>query len=230
MLSVVAALLISFSVLAPSRLASEEISVKDTRVETETEDLDEERQRLIEAKKEALEQREAALKELREKKQSALRDMKQSREDFEEKLSEIKDERKQKVAENLADRFDSINDKWVTHWNNVLDRLSEILAKVNTRADTLALEGKDVSAVKTAVGAAETAISAAEEAITKQAGETYEFEIDTEENLGQNVKLAIGGFHEDLRSVQTLIKDARDAVGKALRALKTVAESEEDED
>jgi chromosome segregation ATPase len=230
MLSVVASLLISFNVLAPSHLASDDISTTDARLETETEDQEEERERLIEAKREALEKREAALEELRERKQAVLREMEQNRDEFREKLAEIKDDRKQKVAENLADRFSSINDKWVTHWNSVLDRLSEILAKVDARADTLASEGKDVSAVKTAISAAETAISGAEEAINEQAGKIYEFEIDTEENLGQNVKAAIAEFHEDLRSVQTLIKDAREAVGGAIRALKNVVGSEQDED
>ncbi len=178
-----------------------------------------ERDRVQEAKEEALKNREEAMEKLREHKEEALENAETRREEFRLKLQEIRDERKQKILENLVERFENVNTGWTNHWNNVLTRLTEILSKVTTRADTLEGAGKDVSSVRTAVAAATAAIDAAQTAIDEQAGNSYTIEIDTEANLGQMTNEAIGVLHEDLRKVGGLIEEARTLVLAAIRAL-----------
>ena len=159
-----------------------------------------------------------AIEEFRANRQQALDEIRQNREELREKLSEIRDERKQKIIENLAERIVNVNNKWVEHWNNVLERLSGILAKIEVR-----LPDTDTSA-------AEAAIASAQEAVNTQAGKTYDIAITDEETLGENVSEVLREFHGDLREVHALVKTAREEVVKALRNLKASESEEEDEE
>lgn len=201
MFSVVASVLILTSVFSPhiaDRSATDETDVNIT----------DSIRRFKDAREEAEEMREDAREELMARRQEAKDAMEARRLEFQEKVAQIRDERKQKVVGNLAERFSSINEKWTTHWNNVLTRLTEILAKIEARNDTL--DTSDATA----------AIAEAQDAVNTQAGMVYEFEIDDEENLGQNVKSAIEAFHADLRETQAVVKAARDAVHQVFRQLK----------
>ena len=207
-----------------------EDEVLDDRVSTEPvpltlrlEQQNEMKKRLREAQEEARKKREEIVNEFRERRQEALAELEKKREEFQLKLQEIKDERKQKIVENIDERLSSLNEKWVSHWNRVLSRLTEILAKITSRADALAAEGVDVSSVRSAVTVAEAAISAAQEAVNNQVGNTYVVDITSEENLGQDVKSVISDFHANIKSVWDKVKSARLAVGDALKVLKEVA-------
>jgi len=211
-----------------------EDEVLDDRVSTEPvpltlrlEQQNEMKKRLREAQEEARKKREEIVNEFRERRQEALAELEKKREEFQLKLQEIKDERKQKIVENIDERLSSLNEKWVSHWNRVLSRLTEILAKITSRADALAAEGVDVSSVRSAVTVAEAAISAAQEAVNNQVGNTYVVDITSEENLGQDVKSVISDFHANIKSVWDKVKSARLAVGDALKVLKEVASNDE---
>jgi len=211
-----------------------EDEVLDDRVSTEPvpltlrlEQQNEMKKRLREAQEEARKKREEIVNEFRERRQEALAELEKKREEFQLKLQEIKDERKQKIVENIDERLSSLNEKWVSHWNRVLSRLTEILAKITSRADALAAEGVDVSSVRSAVTVAEAAISAAQEAVNNQVSNTYVVDITSEENLGQDVKSVISDFHANIKSVWDKVKSARLAVGDALKVLKEVASNDE---
>ena len=185
------------------------------------------KKRLREAQEEARKKREEVVNEFREKRQEALTELEKKREEFQLKLQEIKDERKQKIVENIDERLASLNEKWISHWNRVLSRLTEILAKITSRANALEAEGVDVSSVRSAVTVAEAAISAAQEAVNNQVSNTYVVDITSEENLGQDVKSVISDFHANIKSVWDKVKSARLAVGDALKVLKEVASNDE---
>lgn len=148
------------------------------------------------------------------RKQEIADTIKTRREEFKQKLEGIRDERKQKILENLDTRITNVNAKWTERWNNVLKRLSEILAKIDARSDD--------SAVDIAVNEAEVVIARAQNAVSEQAGKTYDIEISQEETLGENAREALSEFYTDLRGVHAVVSEAREAVGKAVRALKGV--------
>ncbi|EKD62741.1 MAG: hypothetical protein ACD_52C00076G0006 [uncultured bacterium] len=181
------------------------------------------RQRVQEAQKAARAKREQALTEFREKRQEAIGELQENKEEFRLRLQEIKDEQKRKIIENIDLRLTSINDKWINHWNRVLSRLTEILAKIGSKASVLSEDGKDIASVSSAIASAETAIASAQEAVNGQAGQLYVINLADEKNLGRNVASTINDFHTDIKSVLEKIKDARVAVGDALKALKGVA-------
>jgi len=143
------------------------------------------------------------------------------RQEFRDKLAEIRDGRKQKILENLDTRIVSVNTKWVNNWNNVLTRLSGILAKIELRSDDAGVQAQ--------VDEAKVAIELAQNAVNEQAGKTYVFEIGEEETLGDNASETLSVFHADLRKVHALVKEARSETVDALRLLKGLSEGKERE-
>lgn len=129
------------------------------------------------------------------------------REEFRQRVANIKDEKKQQILINIDERFLNVNEKWTTHWNAVLDRLTEILAKIETKypsADT---------------AAAKAAIESARAEVTLQAEKTYEMDLTDEENVRVEVKAQLALFKQDLRAVETEVKAAREEVVKVYRNL-----------
>ena len=104
----------------------------------------------------------------------------------------------------------------------VLERLREILAKIESRTDRAESNGKNVASVRTAIVAAETAIDAAEEAVNTQAGKIYELTVDDETTARSDVGETMTGLQEDLKDVWQEVQDARAAVFAALRALVSI--------
>lgn len=145
----------------------------------------------------------------------ARRTLEQKREEFSERLHLVRDEKKQESLVRINDNLSKINEKWVAHWNRVLVRLSEILVKIEARADA-------AGADKTAINSAKTAIGRAQDAVNTQAGKTYVIEIVDEASLGETVSSAIAGLRNDMSVVKAAVMDARDAVANALRVLKGV--------
>lgn len=169
---------------------------------------------------EARERRKEKLEAAKKAREEALENAKERREEFKKHLEELKDERKQKIVEHLDERLASLNQKWVNHFNRILTRLTEILAKIQGRTDELAGNGADVTEVNTAISAANSAIDTAQAAVDGQAGKTYVIEITDEESLGENVSEVIHQFREDIAGVREVVRDAREAVRSAYKALK----------
>ena len=128
-----------------------------------------------------------------------------SREEFQERVKTIKSERKQKVLVNLDQRFTSVNEKWIEHWGNILDRLESILDKVGDKADTTDARSK---------------IAEAREVIINHKDENYIITITDENNLGQDVQSLISQFKEDLSEIRSSVKSARDSVHSVLVSMR----------
>jgi len=186
-----------------------------------------------ETRRNALEEARRANKEslqrIREERKRSLELAKTEREQFKERLQELRDEKKREVVERIDQNIGKHNEKWIEHWNKVLSRLTEILAKIKTRTDKAAGEGKDVTAVNSATAAADAAIAAAQSAIDAQAGKTYVIEITDEEHLGENVSEVVRGFKTDVKAVVEKVQAAKKAVQNAFKALKVIIKPEEEE-
>jgi DNA repair exonuclease SbcCD ATPase subunit len=167
-------------------------------------------------------QRREAIEEAREARREAWEETQEAREEFRNRLQEIKDARKRIIVERISNLISKINDKWISRWNGTLTRLSEILAKIESRADKLAEEGKDVDDVYAAISEAEEAIATAQDAVNEQAGKTYIIEITDEETLGESVSSTIGEFHSDLQAVMEEVREAASAVRRAFGLLKEI--------
>src|SRR3989344_714317 len=123
-------------------------------------------------KAEILEEREATRERIEAKIEEAKLKFDQRREDLKEKLEEMKDQRKTKIAENILDRIENVNEKWVNHWTRVLDRLEEILAKLETRV--VDYDGdKDTSDLIALIDEAQSEVDTARLKVNQQASKTY---------------------------------------------------------
>lgn len=170
--------------------------------------------------KQIIEAKRGEFKQKVEAKRAELKDKIQAkREELKERLVKIKDERKKQVVEKVDARLDEINKNRLDHFSAVLEKLEKILANIGNRAGKAEANGKDVSAVKTAITDATNAIAAARLAIQTQAGKTYKIEINTEDKLRVDVGNARQALHADLVAVQDKVKAAREAVHKAATTL-----------
>ncbi len=169
-------------------------------------------------------QRQEEVNALRTAKASARAEYKNEREEkrseFKENMEKIRDEKKREITENVIERITSVNEKWVSHWQTVLDRLGEIVGKIETRTAEAKSAGRTVSSVESAIASAKIAIEKAQAAIDAQAAQVYGVTTTDETRLRDDVSGALNEFHSDLRETQKTVAAAREAVHASLRALK----------
>ena len=154
----------------------------------------------------------------------------EAREEFRQRLAEIKNAQKRERLEHVSQMLDQINERWAAHFDNVLLRLSEILAKIGTRADKLEEDGQDVVSVRDGIADAEAAIDAAQDAVNTQAENYYVIDIVDEESLKDDVKSVRDELHTDLTAARDAVKTARQAVHDAFQALKDVHSNQDVEE
>jgi DNA-binding FrmR family transcriptional regulator len=159
---------------------------------------------------------EPRLEILRKREEEREEEREEHKEELRTKLQAIKDENKQKVVEKLDERLSMMNENWTQHWNNVLERLNQILDKIEARAEKLGEQGKDTAAVTQQINYAQAAIDTAQSAVDAQAEKEYTFEITEETQVREEVKVTIAQFKADTRKVLDSIKSARENVRLAL--------------
>ena len=143
-----------------------------------------------------------------------------------ERWQAVKDERKLSALERIETHLANINNRVTAHFSRVLTRLEAILAKISTRADRAAQNGKDISNVTDATASATVAISSAKEAVASQAAKTYEVTITDETTAKQVVQTVMQQLKADLAAVRQTVTAAREAVHAAAQALRTVIGTE----
>lgn len=142
------------------------------------------------------------------------------RAELKEDLDKIKDERKKKVVENTASRISDRNTRWVSHWNEVLTRLSSILEKIETESAEL-----NNTALNDAISKAKSSLSSSQAKVEAQAAKVYSPSIETESTLGENMRSLIGTFQADVKSVISSLNETRRLVKDASTKLREAKSS-----
>jgi len=174
-------------------------------------------------------ERDAAKKRIETAREEAKNAVETRRAELKNKISKLRDEKKKQIATRLDEQMARLNARWTDHFNNVLDRLSEIIGKIELRADKAQAMGKDVSAVRTAIQNAKTAIESARVAVEAQAKKTYIATFTSEDKLGVAFKTVREQLHKDLFGLRDgAMKSTREAVKNALQALKSVPRVDEE--
>ncbi len=132
-----------------------------------------------------------------------------NREQLQEKLKKIKDTKKADIVAKVATSLNETNARLTNGMAEMLTKLSDILVKIDAKTDD-----------KVAIDAARAAIVTAQAGVDAQAGKSYTVTVTTEGNLRSDTAAAAAGLKKDLAVVQTLVKAAREAVGKAYKDLK----------
>ncbi len=144
---------------------------------------------------------------------------KMKRDEFRANLAAIRDAKKQALVEKIDQRISQINANRTAIMLRHLTKIEEVLARIETRVNTLATDGKDVATVRTAITAARTAIAASRTAVNAQAAKTYVINITTEDKLGSAVSSTRTTFAKDLQAAHQTVVAARKSVRDVLKAL-----------
>lgn len=139
-----------------------------------------------------------------------------------EKLKSIKDERKKQTVQKVNAEIQALNVRKLEHYSSVLNQIEEVLKKVGTRVDNASVRGLEVGAVRTNMTAVETAIAAARTAIVAQSTKVYTVTITTEGGLKNDTGVTRQALQKDLSVVQSLVKNAHEALRKAVVSLAQV--------
>ena len=193
-------------------------NVQNIRTEAakEIQDARENFKKTVDAKRVELQNARENFKKTVEVKRAELKNTIQTqRDELKTKLQNIKDERKKTAVERIDQNLTNLNARMTTHYTNVLDQISGVLARVTSRADKAQTNGKDVTTVRTAITNAQNAIDAAQVAVVAQAGKTYSMNISGDETLKNDVGVARQALRDDLKKVEDSVKAARDGVRQA---------------
>src|SRR3989344_2903897 len=190
-------------------------------------------------------QREEAKQKMETARENAKAKMETKREEAKQRLSDIRDKKKQELALKLANQFEELNKKWTDHFTEQLGRFSEIILKIQERADTAASNGKDVTSTNVAIQSATTAISTAQTAVTAQASKTYVLDTSSvtttvattttngQDELIKGLRTQFQNLHKtlfkDLFALRDgVMKDAKRAIQDALKTLGNVPNVDEE--
>lgn len=171
----------------------------------------------IKAKKEGFESQVKAKREEAETKIKAKRD------EFKTKLQALKDEKKKEIVQRIDTNISEINKKRTDHFTEVLNKLTSLLDKAKNRLAKAEGNGKDVSAVKSALTKAETGITTAKGAVTNQAAKQYVINVTEEAKLGQAAGSIKQQLDADLKSTHKIVQDARVSLVGVLKSLSKVS-------
>lgn len=147
------------------------------------------------------------------------------RQEYKQRLSEIRDKKKAAILERIDNKITTLNKKHTDRFNKLLEKLTSILSRIETKADDIKTDGVNVSTVDVAVQNAKDAIAVAQREITEQSGKDYVIEIDEENNLGSVVSSALNEFRKDMAIIRDSVKVARDAVFEAAKTLREVVKN-----
>jgi len=215
LVAIVFCLAFAFSAMAQTnqiKIGLENIKAKRTELNTQL-------KKAQEAAKNRLEVAREEVKKTVEARQTELKD----------KISKLRDKKKRQIVTRLDEQMARLNIQWTNHFSNVLNRLLEILGKIELRTTKAETSGKDVTAVKTAIQNAKAAIETARTAVETQAKKTYIATFSSETGLGAAFKVVREQLRKDLFGLRDgAMKNSREAVQNALQALKSVPKVDED--
>lgn len=138
-----------------------------------------------------------------------------------ERLTAFKDQRKAQATERINKNLNLINDKRVAAMRKHLQKMSELLGKLNSRVNTAKAGGKDVSEAQSAMASASASIASASASLDLQAEKDYSLNVSTESAVRQEAKAARDSLHTDLQNVRKLIVEAKQSLMNAFRVAAT---------
>jgi hypothetical protein len=176
-----------------------------------------------------IEKREEEMKTNLEAKRAELRArIELKKKELENRLKKIKEENKRKIVSRIYERVNELNKLLTDHYLDVLGKLEKILERIERRTAKAKLNGVDVSEVEKAISTAKAKIEEARKAVISQAEKVYEPpQITTEQNLKLDVGKLRQQVHSDLKAVEKLVKEAREAVRTAATTLAKIPRVDE---
>ena len=140
--------------------------------------------------------------------------------EFEEQLKTLKDETKKQIAEKISERLTTSNTNATNRMFEVIDKLNEIMLKIESKIDNAKTNGIDTTVQDAGVQNAKSAIEAASDAITEQAAKEYIITVGDDTTLRSDVETIVSQQKQDLRTTYELVRSAKQAVRQVAKSLK----------
>ena len=181
--------------------------------------------------------RQTAKERIESVREEAKERVKQEREKAKERMKSVQDKKRQEMMQKLAERFENLNKTWTDEFAKKLDRFTVMLNKMQSRATTAAVNGKDVTAANAAIQAAKDVVITTQASVAAQAAKVYIPDASTlpttaatsstpqgQEELTKALKLSFQTLHSTLFKDLFALRDgpmtvARKAIQDALTAL-----------
>lgn len=181
-------------------------------------------QERIETRKEDIKQRAEAVKEKVETRVTAMKEKIATREaTLKARLAAFKDKRKAEIAERVNTNLNKINQNQTDQMLKHLDRMSELLNKLEARVNSGSPDIKDATAAKQAISDSKAKIAAAIEAVKAQAGIDYTLTVTSESKVKAEAQAMREKLRTDLQTVKKQVIDAKQSVSNAIRVAKAQA-------
>lgn len=152
------------------------------------------------------------------------------KEKFSEKLAKFKDEKKKEIAEKIEEQIQKHNQRLVQHFLNSADKLTEILSRIENRANFAKEKGADISTVESAIKKAKTSIASLVEATNKQQSKIYDIKLQGESTAKTDFGKSRKELNADIQALKDLAQQARVDVRKAAVAIANIKESQREEE
>lgn len=186
-------------------------AVEGTNSGTTRKDLAQQR---VDSRKEIAQVRIEALNSLKEKIASRQATLKL-------KLSTFRDKIKAQITDRINTTLNRINQNQTTQMQKHLDKMSKILAKLQTRVNSNSPDIKDINLANLAIASASSSIASASAAVKLQSEKDYTLNISTESAVRKEAQATRNLLHTDLQNLRKLVIDAKQAVANAIRVAKS---------
>lgn len=157
---------------------------------------------IVEVRRENVENRIANIKEKFATREAALK----------ARLETFKNKQKAQIAERVSTNLNKINQNQTDIMTKHLERMSQLLDK---------LENRNPQAARTGIARARDAIASASAAVNVQADKDYTLQLTTESKIRADSQNQRQKLHDDLKAVRLLVIEAKQAVGNAIRTAKS---------
>ncbi len=132
------------------------------------------------------------------------------------KLEAFKDQKKAEIVQRISDNLNKINANQTGQMDKHLQKMIDILNRLETRVNDASSSGKDVATASAAIASAREAISAAQSAVSTQSKNDYTIQVSTEATIKVSVKQMRDKFFKDIQATRKLVINAKQDVAKAI--------------
>ncbi|OGK42266.1 hypothetical protein A2954_04625 [Candidatus Roizmanbacteria bacterium RIFCSPLOWO2_01_FULL_37_12] len=143
----------------------------------------------------------------------------QKRELLQQRLQSITDTRKAALVLNINDKIADINTRSTQQMTDVLNQMSDILSRLEGKMSVAQSESRDISLVEQALSEAKTSLKTAQDAVDSQSAKVYTIDASDSASLRAVVGNAVSQLQSDLRTVRTLIIEAKQKIAAVIREL-----------
>ena len=169
------------------------------------------RGQLINTRKETVDNKIASMREKIASKEAVLK----------AKLGAFKDQKKAQTATRVNTNLSTINKNQTDQLLKYLDRMTQVLDKLEKRVSSASPDIKDPGAAKLAIATSRTSIASAAAAVKQQSEKDYTIQVSSETAVRKDAKTARDNLHGDLQSVRKLVIDAKQSVSNAIVVVRT---------